>query len=283
MLHIPEADMNAQHQTPFIPSFSANGGDAPANYERYFVPVIGEPMARKLLAATHIEPGQRILDLACGTGIVARLAVDAIGESGSVTGLDVNPGMLAVARSVASDSGIEWQQGNAESIPFTSDSFDVVLCQLGFQFFADKSTAMREVQRVLAPGGRVLLTVPGPTPELFAVMEAVIAQQISSETARFLDQVFSVHDAAEVQGVFEQAGLSNVSVEPSIQDYRLPAPAEFLWQYTYSTPLAGALANATPEQLAELEREVVEKWRPWVAGDGMDLSVRVLTASAYAN
>ena len=100
------------------------------NYERFFVSAIGSPLATDLVRVAALRPGERVLDVACGTGVVARLAAKQVGATGTVAGLDVNPGMLAVARS-ATPPGmpIEWHQASAEAMQLPDATFDVVLCQ----------------------------------------------------------------------------------------------------------------------------------------------------------
>src|SRR4029453_13395782 len=124
-------------------SFMHYGGKPPENYERYFVPTIGAAWATALLEVSGLRSGERVLDVACGTGIVTRGASELVGPEGFVAGLDVNPGMLAVARSV-SPTSIEWHESSAESIPCPDASFDVVTCSLGLQFVPDRSAAMRD-------------------------------------------------------------------------------------------------------------------------------------------
>jgi ubiquinone/menaquinone biosynthesis C-methylase UbiE len=238
-------------------------------------------MARDLLDVAALKRGERVLDVACGTGIVARLAAERVGSRGTVVGLDINSGMLDVAnQSTPTRVGIEWRQGSAESLPFPDRTFDVLLCQLGFQFFAEKLASLREMGRVLAPGGRLFLTVPGPAPTLFVMMEDALANHISPDVSRFVDHVFSVHDVEELRDLLKRADLRNIEVVESMLRLRLPAPADFLWQYVYSTPLAAALEATTPERRTTLERDVVAKWQAFVDGDAMALDVRVLTASA---
>jgi len=127
------------------------GANPAENYQRFFVPQIGAPVAADLLAAARLLPGERVLDVACGTGVVARLAAERVGPSGTVAGLDIHPAMLAVARS-ESTSGARWYEASAESMPLADATFDVVLCQMGLQFVTDKRAALREMHRVLVPG-----------------------------------------------------------------------------------------------------------------------------------
>src|SRR5262249_23935814 len=135
------------------PSFESYGGTGPEKYERYFVPAIAAPLAGDLVEAAALRAGERVLDLACGTGVVPRPGAGRGGPAGTVAGLDINPGMLAVARA-ATPPGTEivWHQAPAHASALPDGAFDVVVCQLGLQFFPDQAAALREMHRVLAPG-----------------------------------------------------------------------------------------------------------------------------------
>src|SRR5262245_50428962 len=127
-------------------------------YESTFVPALFAEWAPHLCDLAAVGPGQRVLDVACGTGIVARVAADRLGGAGHVVGVDLNDAMLTVARRVRRD--LEWRQGNAEALPFPPASFDRVLCQMALMFFPDRARALREMRRVAAVGGVVALVVP---------------------------------------------------------------------------------------------------------------------------
>jgi ubiquinone/menaquinone biosynthesis C-methylase UbiE len=133
-------------------------GSAPEVYQRELVPAVFGPWAPIVVELAHPRPGERVVDIACGTGIVARVAAARVGASGSVAGVDLNPGMLDVARSVAMTSQpaapIQWHEGSADKLPFPEGLFDIAYCQLGLQFFADRPTALREMRRVLVAEGR---------------------------------------------------------------------------------------------------------------------------------
>src|SRR5262249_13923549 len=131
------------------------------NYERYLVPAIFGPWAADLLALAAPQPGERVLDLACGTGAVARLTAERVGTAGAVIGLDLNPGMTELARSLPAPRGaaVEWRVGTALELPFTNATFDLALCQQGLQFFSDRAAALGETRRVLRSGGRLALSV----------------------------------------------------------------------------------------------------------------------------
>ena len=130
-------------------------GTAAELYERYLVPSITSLWANDLVSRANPRTGERVLDVACGTGIVARTVSERM-SAGRVVGLDINGGMLAVARSTSTQSpvSVEWMEASALKLPFPAHAFDLVLCQLGLQFFPDPSVALKEMLRVLAPDGR---------------------------------------------------------------------------------------------------------------------------------
>jgi ubiquinone/menaquinone biosynthesis C-methylase UbiE len=251
------------------------------NYQRYFVPSIGGPVADDLIAVAGLQPGQRVLDVACRTGVATRLAAERVGAAGTVAGLDVNPGMLAVARSqTPPDTPIGWHQASAESMPLPDEAFDVVLCQMGLQFVSSKLAALREMRRVLNQGGRALVTVPGPKPALFAALTDALARHLSPQAASFADLVFSMHDADELSELMRGAGFRKVDVQAKPKTLRFPAPGDFLWQYLYSTPLAEAVAQAGEAKREALECDVCPRWQEFVVDGAMLLEVGMTTATA---
>ncbi len=253
-------------------------GTGPENYEKFFVPAIGAPLAQDLVTAASLRPGERMLDLACGTGIVTRLAVERLGEKGSIAGLDVNPGMLAVARAAAPiGSTIDWYETTAEAMPLPDDSFDVVLCQMGLQFVPNKLQALMETRRVLGAGGRVVLNLPGPTPKMFALLADALAHHIDPMCEGFVHVVFSMHDGDELRALLSRAGFEDIQIERTTKTLRLPRPDEFLWQYIYSTPLAGPVGQATEAQRAALADDVHARWQEFVRDGVLTLEVGVTT------
>jgi ubiquinone/menaquinone biosynthesis C-methylase UbiE len=135
------------------------GGTAGDVYEREMVPRLFAPWAELHLRAADLRAGDRVLDVACGTGVVARRAAAAVGPAGRAVGLDFNEVMLTTARASDSDGAVEWRQGDAQELPFDDGSFDAVSCQHGVMFFPDRAKALREMRRVLRPGGRVVVSV----------------------------------------------------------------------------------------------------------------------------
>jgi ubiquinone/menaquinone biosynthesis C-methylase UbiE len=238
-------------------------GSAAEAYERDFVPAIATPVSSPLLAAAGVRAGERVLDVACGTGLVARLAAE---RGATVTGLDVAPDMIDIARGVA--PSIDWHVGDATSLPFDDASFDLVTCQMGLMFMPDRAAAVAEMRRVLAPGGRVAISTPGAIQPPFALMEQAIVDHISADLGMFVAAVFSMHDADAVAALVRDAGFADVSAEVTTVTLRLPDPATFLWMYVNLTPMAPFVAAAPDEAKAAMERQVVETWQPFVVDGG---------------
>ena len=259
-------------------SYSQNAAE---NYERYFVPSIGRPVAADLVGRAALRPGERVLDVACGTGIAARLAAERVGPSGAVVGLDLNPGMLAVARAMAPPGlSIAWHEAPAEAIPLPDEGFDVVLCGMGLQFFSNRETGLREMRRVLVPGGRLLANVPGPTPPPLEAMAEALSRHVSPESASFVHTVFSLHDADEIRSLATAAGFDDVEVRSESVALHLPPPADFLWQYIHSTPMAAVVASVDEERLKALERDFSDRCRAFVEAGALVGAVRISTLTA---
>jgi SAM-dependent methyltransferase len=126
-------------------------------YEEFFVPALFGEWAPRVAAAVRIRTGDHVLDVACGTGVLAREAASQVGPSGFVAGVDTSAGMLAVARTVA--PRIEWREDKAEALPYPDQRFDAVVSQFGLMFFSDRRRALTEMQRVLKRGGRLAVAV----------------------------------------------------------------------------------------------------------------------------
>jgi len=139
-------------------------GNSSETYQHALVPAVFAPWAPLVVALADPRPGDRVLDIACGTGVVTRLAAQQVGRTGKVTGLDLNPGMLAFAASLTpsdppTNAPITWREASATNMPLPDAAYDIAYCQLGLQFFPDRPAAMREMYRVLVPGGRLGLMV----------------------------------------------------------------------------------------------------------------------------
>lgn len=197
-------------------------------YEREMVPVLFEPWAAALLDHAQLADGERILDIACGTGIVARRAARRMARHGHITGIDLNPNMLAVARAAAEreDVTIEWREGNAESLPFGDGEFDLVLCQQGLQFVSERPRAVAEMHRVLDSGGRVALALWRGLDHhpLFAAMNEVITRHLGMPA---LAMPFSLGEPEEIRALLETVGFRDVALAERSMTARYPNPERY--------------------------------------------------------
>jgi ubiquinone/menaquinone biosynthesis C-methylase UbiE len=170
-------------------------------YEEFFLPALFQEWTERVADAAQIQGGDRVLDVACGTGVLARTVAARVSPTGSVIGLDVNPGMLAVAAQKAPH--IDWRHGQAEALPFDAASFDAVVSQFGLMFFEDREAAIREMARVLRPGGRVAVAVwdsldntPG-----YAAMVELLHNLFGEHAARGLRTPYNLGDKTTLRAL----------------------------------------------------------------------------------
>jgi ubiquinone/menaquinone biosynthesis C-methylase UbiE len=233
-------------------------GSGPDSYERFQVPSVFEPLARMFVQRLALRPGQRVLDVACGTGVVGRQAAPILGPAGSMVGIDLNSRMLDVARERAPTEGapIEWREGDAASLPCPDADFDVVLCQQGLQFFPDKPGALREMHRVLKPGGLVGLCVwcaVERSPCHFAIAEA-LRRHVGPAVAWRFQAPFGFSDPEVLDQAMVEAGFRNVDIQVDTVVRRLLRPKESVPGLLGSTPVGpefAALPEATRDAIIE--------------------------------
>jgi ubiquinone/menaquinone biosynthesis C-methylase UbiE len=243
-------------------NYSASGAEL---YQSFFVPAIATPVSVELVDSADLQPGERALDVACGTGVITRVAAERVGPTGSVTGVDVAPDMIEVAKAIpAAGAPIEWYQADAVSLPLPDGAYDVALCQMGLMFMPDPVDALAEVHRVLVPGGRIVVNTPGQIQPGFEAMEQAIVDNINPELGAFVSAVFSMSDPLALGDLLQQAGFDDVSSKEYSATFDLPGPDEFLWNYINLTPMGPLVAEAPEEAKAEMERQVVEAWAPYV-------------------
>ncbi len=206
------------------PAYAMNQPNFAELYERSLVQPLFRPWAVVLLERARVMSGDRVLDVACGTGIVARLAKEHLGDTGRVVGLDLSPLMIGVARAVA--PSIEWREGNAAALPLAPmETFDVVLCQQGLQFMPDKSAAAAEMRRALVPGGRLAVATWRPLQEIpcFLALHGVAERHIGP----VVDQRHSFGDATALETLLVEAGFTDVRVETVSRPVHFADPAVF--------------------------------------------------------
>jgi ubiquinone/menaquinone biosynthesis C-methylase UbiE len=242
-------------------------------YEQYQVPLFFAPGAQYLIDLVGLQTGKRVLDLACGTGIVARSAAARVGLHGRVVGLDLNEHMLAVAQEVSSDllPEIQWRQGDVHDIPFPEASFDAVFCQQGLQFFKDRPAALREMRRVLAPGGRMGLNVlrsvlHNPAYELLA---EALERYVGPEAGSMMRSPFPELSAGDLRELLAEAGFREVRILIGIGPVRYPSIREFLLREAGSSPLAVEIDALTDDLSKPLIHDLEGALRAYIDDEGV--------------
>nr|WP_227376695.1 methyltransferase domain-containing protein [Haladaptatus halobius] len=237
------------------------------------VPRMFAPWADELVERSGLGSGDRALDVGCGTSIVARYVAQTVEPDGSVAGLDLNEGMLEVAKATSSDEGsvIEWQEGDATDLPFSDGTFDVVFCQQVLQFVPNPSTTLQEMCRVLVPEGRLVVSVWRPIEfnPSYVTMADTLERHVGDETAAMMRSPFPSWGMDELRDLVKEAGFHDVSVTIGIESMRYPSPEEFVRREAASSPLAeplGALKRVVREALV---RDVEESLRKYTDDDGV--------------
>jgi ubiquinone/menaquinone biosynthesis C-methylase UbiE len=247
----------------------------PESYERFQVPSVFEPLARRFLAFIDLRPGQRVLDVACGTGIVARLAAPPLGLGGSIVGIDLNEKMLEVARACTPVSGasVEWRLGDVESLPQPDADFDVVLCQQGLQYFPDKTRAVREMRRVLRPGGSLGICVwrtIDHSPCHFAIA-ASLRRHLSEQASQRFQAVFSFGDPGAIEHVLAAGGFPEAELHSEVIMRRLLPPQESIPGLLASTPIGPYFAALPQDAQQVIVDEVAEALSAYRCGNGFEV------------
>jgi len=259
-------------------------GDAAELYERYVVRYILRPWVPRLLEIAGVREGEHVFDVACGTGAVARVAAERVGASGRVTGLDLNAAMLAVARSLPAPPGaaITWIERSALNTGLPAGSFDVVVCQQGLQFFPDKIAALREMHRVLVPGGRLAISVWRTTGVYNSAVGKALRQHVSIDVASRFCASRAVPADEELLRLAEAVGFQNVKLHVQTMIVRLPSPAEFVLAHLAATPVASEVKAMSNLARAALGHDVAQQLSTYEEGDGVAFpeEVNVVTANA---
>lgn len=233
-------------------------------YESAFVPAFFAQWAPILCRAALVTEGQSVLDVGCGTGIVARTAADVVGV-GRVVGLDLNEAMLTVARRVRPD--IEWRQGAAEELPFPDSSFESVLCQMAAMFFRDRGRAFREMARVVDGRGTVAISVPGRLDRqpAFAPFVDMAARHAGADAMSLLTAYFVCGDIDQLADLIESAGLLVTSRRTEIGTYRAPSIDAMVTTEVESTPLIERIDADVYRRIREDAHDVL---RPFTTPQG---------------
>ena len=268
-------------------------------YEQHLVPAMFEPFARDLIKLCNIKRYERILDVACGTGIVSRLAIDYVNASvGKVVGIDINPIMLNMARRCSTGRNIEWKEGSALSLPFPNGSFDLVICQQGLQFMPDRNKALREMNRVLISGsnredkhssyGRLVLSVWTSIKDSsgFSILQRLLLETMSNEAATILQLPHSLSDIKELVSLVRAAGFNKILSKEITKTISFPSVEEFVIGYTNGSMLASYFndnENVDDISKNELLNRASSELSPFVNENTGILSFPISTCLIFAD
>ena len=264
-------------------------GSAPELYERELVPAMFAPWAPLVVGLGHPRPGDRVLDLACGTGIVARTAAERVGPGGWVVGVDLNPEMLKVARSLCPTgrhcgTPVEWREASADKLPFPDGSFVVTYCQLGLQFFNERAAALREVHRVLVAGGMLAVMVwccldesPG-----FAVLAEMLERHVGRAAAAIMRAPFGLSSFHELAGLVGDAGFHDIAIEKRAGTVRFPTVERLVLGYSAASPLAPLVSQADPAHREALVSDVRQALGQYISANEVAFPIAAHLLSAKA-
>jgi len=242
---------------------------ASAGYERVMVPAVFAVWAKDLVETAALAPGMRVLDVACGTGIVARLAAAQVGSTRSVVALDANEPMLVVARAQPAPMGaqIEWRQGDATNLPFPDEQFERVLCQHGLQYVPDRAAALREMKRVLAPGGQLAVSTFSQSSG-YQIFERTAALFVGEQAAAIMREPFAISDRDELSRLIKIADLSIVQIHTKTLPAHFAAAGDFI-EYQLGGRLANAVSTLSPDARASMVAALHKAFEPYAGPDGL--------------
>ncbi len=228
--------------------------DNPAEiYEKVAVPAIFQEWSFWVVDQLALSPGEAVLDVACGTGVVARECLTKVGPAGKVVGLDLSDDMLAVARRLHPE--IEWRQGDAATLPFGDTAFDAVVCQFGLTSFSDRVAALQEMWRVLAPGGKLMVTVWwGSIDDVpaYAALAKLAERHRGPDASDAIKTIFTLASSDELTGMFRTAGMDEVRISTRYGTERFASLETFVAVLVKGYPPLAALFDE-PGYLALLE------------------------------
>jgi SAM-dependent methyltransferase len=247
-------------------------------YEQQFVPALFRQWGPVVAEAAGIKAGQRVLDVACGTGVLALAAAERVGPNGSVAGLDINEEMLAIAR--RKSDAIAWRHGRAEALPFPDQDFDAVVSQFGFMFFDDRPKAAREMMRVLRPGGHLAVAVcdaldrsPG-----YAVFTELLRRLFGEKAANAFRAPFVLGDPAVLASIFAQAGIADAKITRRSGTVRFPSISSLVaTERACVWTLGGVLDDP---QFERLVREADEVLKPFTSDGAIAFEMPALIVTA---
>lgn len=247
--------------------------EAAERYEQILVPAILGPAAQALVEWATLRDGEKVLDVGCGTGAAARFAAEQVGASGQVLGIDVNAGMLAVAKTLrfAAGTAVEWQEQSAYRLPLSDETVDVALCAQTLQFLSDRHLALAEMYRVLKPGGRIALSLWCDIREspYFCVLVDAISKHIGQATAVGLKAAFGLSDATKIRTLLVATRFTKIEMTAKQFNLELPPVHDFVPRHISATPMAAGFDAASRMAQQMVLQDVAEQLAAYRTDAGM--------------
>lgn len=260
------------------------GRGGPEAYEKYIVPAFSRKWARDLVERARLIRGERVLDLGCGTGIVSRCVYDALGDSGRITGADINETVLAKAAEICPPHQfpIEFRQGSAQALPLSDGAFDVALCQQGLQYFPDPAAALGDLHRVLAPEGRLVFSVWRPIEysPFYMSLHNALQTYVNPEAAATLASAYTFRDAEVLRGLFKTAGFTAVRIRIVTKQMRVSRLEEFLTGGLGASPFAGDIMALAPSEREAMFRDIMDGVSGYMDDGGLAAPMESFVISA---
>lgn len=232
-------------------------------YEEFYLPSLFAEWPPRVIEAAQIQRGQRVVDVACGTGVLACAVAERVGQQGSTVGVDINAGMLAVAREKTPK--IKWLQAPAEVLPLADNSCDAAVSQFGLMYFEDQEGALSEMMRVLRPGGNLAVVVwdklensPG-----YAIEDQLFQRLLGDEFAD--ESPYSLGDREVLQRLFASAGISGAEIRTFEGSARFQSIEAWIYADVNGWTMADDIDD---EQYALLLREAQQELARFVTTDG---------------
>ena len=218
-------------------------GNAAEVYEEQKVPAMFGPLAEATLGRLPLTEHDSIVDVACGTGIVARTARARLGPRPRIAGVDLNEGMIGVARAAPEGgSSCEWHVCDVGAMPFEDSVFSQVICQQGLQFFPDENAALMEMKRVLMPGGKIALTIWSGPSVLFTALAEALARYVDNSVAARSLAPFNYGGRASLEERLLALGYSGLTKEEFAVDRTIKDPANSLVKEILGNPVGPAVS-----------------------------------------
>ncbi len=243
--------------------------DGPDAYEKYIVPAYTGAWAKEIVNRACLNKGEKILDVACGSGLVARTAANEMGNGDLVNGVDINEVMIKKARQI--DKSISWYNSDVTDMPFADGSFDVIFCQQGLQYFPDSSLALREMNRVLVENGHILASVWRPIKysPFYESLCKVLEKYVNAKAASMLSGAFSLGDYGKLKTLFATAGFNSVNINIVVKQMSYSPLEEFVMGGMVASPFYKDIMEMPESKREEMLLEICNSNLNYIDDNGL--------------